>query len=158
MKISISLICFIEVFSSQFDMIGCLIICSSILILWFPVVVRKFFLIVSRVELSNHSWNVCITNCAVTSRLMLYWKAMFQAKFFSEIWVTVVRRLIWMFTLRACRLVTKYRTHSQIWKISSSLKSNCLNVFRAYCNTACSFSSSSLFFCCRYCRSSCWYS
>ena len=33
MKISISLICFIEVFSSQFDMIGCLIICSSILIL-----------------------------------------------------------------------------------------------------------------------------
>ena len=27
----------------------------------FPVVVRKFFLIVSRVELANHSWNVRIT-------------------------------------------------------------------------------------------------
>ena len=132
--------------------------CSFILILCFPVVVRKFFLIVSMVELANHSWNVCMTNCAVTSRLMLYWKAMFHAKFFNEICVTAVRRLMWMFTLSACRLVTKYRTHSQIWKISSSLKSNCLNVFRVYCNTACSFSSSSLSFCCRYCRSSCWYS
>lgn len=68
--------------------------CSSILILCFPVVVRKFFLMVSMVELANHSWNVCITNCAVTSRLMLYWKAIFQAKFFSEIWVTVARRLM----------------------------------------------------------------
>ena len=59
--------------------------CSSILILCFPVVVRKFFLIVSIVELTNHSWNVRITNCAATSRLILYWKAMFQAKFFNEI-------------------------------------------------------------------------
>ncbi len=45
---------------------------SSISILCCPAVVRKFFLMVSMVELENHSLKVCKTNFAVMSPLMLY--------------------------------------------------------------------------------------
>ena len=45
---------------------------SSISILCRPVVVRKFFLTVSNVELVNHSANVAITNDVVISLPILY--------------------------------------------------------------------------------------
>lgn len=113
---------------------------SSISILCRPVVVRKFFLMVSMVELANHSLNVCKTNFAVTSPEILYWKAIFHAKFFSEICVTEVRFLICIsVVVRTCLLVTKYLTHSQIWKISVSPKFSRLNVVSVYFIMASSF-------------------
>lgn len=47
-------------------------ICSSISILCRPVVVRKFFLTVSNVQLENHSANVTMTKFVVKSPPMLY--------------------------------------------------------------------------------------
>lgn len=68
-------------------------------------------------------------------------------KVFSEICVTEVRFLICIsVVVRTCLLVTKYLTHSQIWKISVSPKFSRLNVVSVYFIMASSFSSSSFFF------------
>lgn len=64
---------------------------SSISILCRPLVVRKVFLIVTIVVLVNHSLNVLNTKAAVVSPLILYGYAIFHAKFFNAIWVTVER-------------------------------------------------------------------
>ena len=93
----------------------------SISILCFPLVVRKVFLIVAIVVLVNHSLNVLNTKAAVVSPLILYGYAIFHAKFFNAIWVTVERLLMRISVLDSgWRLVKKYRTHSQIWKTSAS--------------------------------------
>lgn len=67
---------------------------SSISMTCLPVVVRRFFRTVSNVVLLNHSLKVAITNLAARSPLILYWKAMFQAKFLSAICVTFIRLLM----------------------------------------------------------------
>ena len=64
---------------------------SSISILCCPLVVRKVFLMVAIVVLTNHSLNVLNTKAAVVSALMLYGYAIFHAKFFNAMWVTVER-------------------------------------------------------------------
>lgn len=64
---------------------------SSISILCFPIVVHKVFLIVAIVVLANHSLNVLNTKAAVALPLILYGHAIFHAKFFNAIWVTVER-------------------------------------------------------------------
>ena len=72
-------------------------------------------MIVAIVVLANHSLNVLNTKAAVVLPLILYGYAIFHAKFFNEIWVTVERLLIRTSVLvSGWRLVKKYRTHSQI--------------------------------------------
>ena len=46
------------------------------------------------VVLANHSLNVLKTKAAVASPLILYGYAIFHAKFFNAIWVTVERLLM----------------------------------------------------------------
>ena len=48
---------------------------------------------VAIVVLTNHSLNVLNTKAALVSPLILYGYAMFHAKFFNAIWVTVERLL-----------------------------------------------------------------
>ena len=64
---------------------------TSISILCLPELVRKVFLIVAIVVLANHSLNVLNTKVAVASLLILYGHAIFHAKFFNAIWITVER-------------------------------------------------------------------
>jgi len=85
---------------------------TSISILCFPELVRKVFLMVAIVVLANHSLNVLNTKAAVASPLILYGYAIFHAKFFNAIWVTLERLLIRISVLdNGWRLVKKYRTH-----------------------------------------------